>query len=250
MNKNTLLKVILIVTLSILAVFLVLSSSISHLINSLISNGYSYQSLYPLISMPLIALFVAISRIIVGINLSSVYLPTLLVVSSFYLNPILIFGLFTLILTLSYLIKLITNKLHVHFAIKVSLINSLVCLFILPVLFLIKGSFTTNIDPIILVYSSVILALIGEKFLTFKFTKSSFFIEFSQLLKNLAFSAICYYLLGGEILGWQFTPIMNFIKLFPEITIISVILILAIGRYTGLRISEIYRFRKLIFKSK
>lgn len=250
MNKNTLSRAIPAIALGIFSIFLIFSSSISHLITYLIEAGYQYKNLYPLLVMPFIGLFVAICRIMIGINLSSVYLPSLLIISSFYIEPLIVFSIFITVLIISYLIKTISNKLHIHFAVKVSLINSIISLLIFPILLILEFSFKSLSNREIIVYTFLIIALIGEKFLTFKITKSSIFTEFMQVIKNLIFSLVCFFILGGKLGNFQFTYLKELIFVFPEITVICIICILLIGRYSGLRLSEVFRFRKLLFKSK
>jgi hypothetical protein len=98
-----------------------------------------------------------------------------------------------------------------------------------------------NIDLIIniSIFPLLIIILLTENFMEtqlFSSQKEAFQITF----ETLAVAVLCSFIVGSE-------EIQKFIILRPELILIGVALVnLAIGKYTGLRILEYFRFRNLI----
>lgn len=250
MNKSFIFKVIFGVITAILIVLPIIFRSISQIILGLTEKGITIETVYPLILIPVIAMLIALLRIVIGLNFTSVYAPALLIVTSFYLNFELTVSIFLISVILSFLLKSIINRFHIHQAVKISLISSLISIILLICLDLTPaGLFPLQTGSSILL-PVILIALIGEKFYTFKLTKTNAASEISQIIKTVIFSAASFILLGGNFLNWHFTNIKDAILMFPEVIIICTLITFFIGKYTGLRLSEIIRFRKLIFKSK
>jgi hypothetical protein len=55
---------------------------------------------------------------------------------------------------------------------------------------------------------------------------------------SLAMAALAFFIMSREILSYWVT-------VFPEVTLVVLALIIALGRYTGFRITELLRFRQL-----
>ncbi len=219
--------------------------SISHLVQL----GVNIDQVYLLLITPCIALIIATFRIMVGLNVTSIIVPSILVACCFLLGPILTGIIFIGSAVTALFIKYLLNELHLHFSVKMPIIVNLVFILILLLAPLLIANY--QISSITLPSISIIiitLALITEKFLSFKMTQSGLLTDFKNLFKTSLFSLAIYLFLGGGLFSFHWTVIKDFIIFFPEIISVCVILNLLIGRYTGLRISELIRFRDLIFK--
>lgn len=219
--------------------------SISHLLQL----GVNIDQIYLLLIVPCIALIIATSRIIVGMNVSSIIVPSILVACCFILGPILTGIIFIGSALMALFIKYLLNELHMHFSAKMPVIVNLVFILVLllaPILIENYAISSITLPSISLIM--ITLALLTEKFLSFKMTQNGLMTDFKNLFKTSLFSLATYLFLGGDLLGFKWTVVKDFILFFPEIISVCVILNLLIGRYTGLRISELIRFRDLIFK--
>ena len=218
-------------------------------INHLLEIGVNIDQVYLLLIIPCIALIIAIFRIIVGLNVSSIIVPSILISCSFILGPATTAIIFIGSAIMALFIKFLLNELHLHFSVKMPVIVNLVFILILlsaPILIENIAILPSTLPSISLII--ITLGLLTEKFLSFKMTQSGLITDFKNLFKTVLFSLATYLFLGGNLLGFEWPVVKNFILFFPEIISVCVILNLLIGRYTGLRVSELIRFRDLVFK--
>lgn len=247
MEKIDLKKIIFISIFVITCILLGFLGQISHAINLLQSSGIDQNTLYLLLIIPFIALFISFCRIIIGINVPTILIPTILIFSLFTIgfNTTLLFLCLSIILAL--LGKYLITEFHLHFSSKISIIFSFVSIGLILALPFLKNTLALTATAI---YPILIVCFINEKQFSFKISKSSLINDFKSILKVVAFSLFCFFILGGIILSYQFPEIKQFILAYPESILLAFLLNFVIGQYTGLRISEVIRFRKLIFKSK
>jgi hypothetical protein len=216
--------------------------------------AFGYFVIFVLV-LPFIGLFLAISRILIGINIPNIFIPLLIILAAFILGLNLTLAILATNLLLAYLSRYLISEFHLHFAVKTSIVMTLGLIgmiILLPIMQ--KWSFFSPENAyFVIIYSLLTLAIINEKFLTFKMTKSSLWNDFKNLFKTLFFALICFFILGGAIIlpnvTFQWDWLRSIITIYPESIFGALILTILIGRYTGLRISEIFRFRKLIFKN-
>jgi hypothetical protein len=105
-------------------------------------------------------------------------------------------------------------------------------LFLAPVL---KFSALSNVS----IFAVLILVLLSEDFARVQLGKSV------RTALNLTFETLLLSLFSYFFLTLK--PLQEYVLLNPEISLIGIaILDLLLGQYTGLRIMEFYRFRKLI----
>lgn len=243
--------------ISLIALITIVSlGTINHSLDLLISAGISEEILYLLLTLPIIGFFLAFSRIIIGINVQGASLPVLTIFSSFILGPLLTLEIFLIGIIFGYIAKFSILDLRLHFAVKVTLIMSFLSisfLFCLPIINTITP-FEDSLGASIMVLGLLLVNLINDKYLNFKVTKTSIKSNMRTVVNTLIFAFISYFLLGGAFIvnnnSIHFSNLRNFISNYPDSVFIALILTVIIGSYTGLRVTEVFRFRKLIFKSK
>jgi hypothetical protein len=241
--KKLIFSGIFIIACILLAVF----GQISHAINLLQSSGIDRNTLFLLLITPFIALFISFCRIMIGINVPTILIPTILIFSLFTigLNTTIIF--LCLSIALALLGKYLIAEFHLHFSTKISLIFSFVSIGLILALPLLKDTLSLTAAAI---YPILVISFINEKQFSFKISKNSLINDFKSILKVIAFSILCFFLLGGVLYGFQFPEIKQLILAYPESILLALMINFIIGQYTGLRATEVIRFRKLIFKSK
>jgi hypothetical protein len=223
---------------------------ISHSVEQLKTSGIPENSIYIALIIPVIAFFITFSRIIVGISLNNFITSAVIIICSFIIGILPVIVLIILITLIGLILRTLLSDFHCHFVSKIALMLSFLSVILLILLPFIQ-KYLSN-DTNLIIVSIIIFITIIEKYLNFKITKNKIFEDLKNLCVIVISSVIFYFLLGGKlIIGSiliQFTQLKYLITVYPDSIILFIILNLIIGIYTGLRISEMIKFRKLIFK--
>lgn len=189
-----------------------------------------------LMVIPLGLLIVAIFRNIIGINTFGTFSPIILAFA--FMETKLIWGivLFSFVIIISILAKWILDKLKLLFISRLSVILTFVATAMVILIFI---SYQTGLEAIssITILSLIIMIMIVERFSITQLengTKDSLLLSFQTLLVVCA----VYWVMSSQIV--QF-----FMLFFPEIILAILGLLILIGCYTGLRLTELWRFRPL-----
>lgn len=199
------------------------------LIENLLNQGVPSQTIAGLLLFPLITLLIAGSRYLIGIRGLGMFFPAVLAVIFFNLGLVNGLILFLLVLAIVTLGRVLTLRLHLHYLARMSLLIWLVSLGIFLSLFWIK-------NPL---FPLLVLILLGENLVEVQITKGRKE-AFKLVLETLILSFISFFLLSLETL-------QNLVLSQPEIFLILTALgNIFLGRFTGLRLLEYKRFRKLL----
>lgn len=202
-----------------------------------VAHGLPANLIVLMILFPLIALVVAFSRHIIGLQGFGIYIPAVLAVA--FLSTGIMMGI--LIFVAVILSATFTRRLVKFFRLPVLPRTAMLLLGVSVLMMLLIMSaaildlsfiLTVNIFPIL------IIILLTENFMStqlFTSQKESLNITVETLFVALVCSLIV-----------SSTEVQKFIILRPEITLITIaILNWVIGRYTGLRVLEYLRFKEL-----
>lgn len=209
-----------------------------HAIREAVSNGLPVTVLVLLLLFPLIASFIAASRHIIGLRGFGIYIPAVLsvaLVSTGVVEGLLIFFViaiaaliakkFLKIAKLSYLPRTALLLWIVSIGIFITLL-------VAPFINL-TSLLSVNIFPIL------ILILLAENFLDAQ-AKSKQTEALALTIETIVLAVV-----SGYLLKWE--PLQRFALSEPELLIFfSGLINILIGKFTGLRISERFRFRSLI----
>lgn len=183
---------------------------------------------------------IAFSRNVVGIRGFGIFLPAALSVVFVATGPIIGIGLFLIIVAVSTLLRLILRKVKIklQYLPRMSFILWGVVVGVLGALFMapyIRFSQLNNVS----IFAVLILVLLSEDFTRVQLGKSVK-TALSLTFETLVLSLISFFFLTLK-------PLQAYVLLNPEISLLgSAVLDLILGKYTGLRVMEFYRFRKLI----
>lgn len=213
---------------------------IKYAIRGSVNTGVPANTIVLLLLMPIVAFVIAFTRNVIGIRGFGIFLPAALSVVLVATGPFVGIGLFLTIVIVSTVVRIILRKLKLklQYLPRMAFILWAVVLGVLGVLFLapvVKFSDLSNVS----IFAVLILILLSEDFTRVQLGKSAK-TAVSLTFETLVLSLISYLFLTLKML-------QSFVLLNPEISLLSVaILDLILGKYTGLRIMEFYRFRKLI----
>ncbi len=213
---------------------------VKHAIRGAVEAGVPANTIVLLLLLPIVAFVIAFSRNVVGIRGFGIFLPAALSVVFVATGPIVGIGLFLVIVAVSTLVRMILRKLKVklQYLPRMSFILWAVVFGVLGVLFLapvINFPSLANVS----IFAVLVLILLSEDFTRVQLGKSA------KTAVTLTFETLILSLISYGVLILQ--PMRQFVLLNPEISLIlTALLDLILGKYTGLRVMEYYRFRKLI----
>ncbi|MCD6283706.1 hypothetical protein J7J12_00415 [bacterium] len=205
------------------------------LINYPIQNNIQQNIPMLLMMIPVIGTIIAFARQVIGIKGFGIYIPLLLTISFFGMG--LNYGLlmFITVLLTGTGLRLLLKKPRLLYLPRIAIILTLITLIvflILQIKFLNK-IYSRNI------LSILIMIALAEKFINAQIErgKRGAFILTSE---TIGLSILCYYIANFKLL-------QNIISAYPIYVILTILLInVFLGKWTGLRISEYFRFREAI----
>lgn len=195
-----------------------------------------FQNIPNLILMlPIIGTIIAFSRQVIGIKGFGIYIPLLLTLS--FLNIGLKYGLlmFIIILLLGTGLRLLLKKPRLLYLPRIAIILTLITL---AVFLILQINFLNKIYSKNILSVLIMIALL-EKFISTQIERGrrGAFILTSE---TIGLSILCYYVANFKLL-------QNIVSDYPMYVILVILLInVFLGKWTGLRISEYFRFREAI----
>jgi len=213
---------------------------VKYAIRGAVAAGVPANTIVLLLLLPIVAFVIAFTRNVIGIRGFGIFLPAALSVVFVATGPIVGIGLFLVIVIVSTAMRMLLRKLKVklQYLPRMAFILWAVVLGVLGVLFLapvLKFSDLANVS----IFAVLFLVLLAEDFTRVQLGKSV------KTAVNLTFETLILSLISYLFLTFQ--PLQKYVLLNPEISLLLVAAAdLVLGKYTGLRVMEFYRFRKLI----
>lgn len=216
------------------------TNPIKYAVRSSVDAGIPVNMIVLLLLLPIVATVIAAARHLIGLRGFGIFLPAALSVVFVATGPVVGIILFFLIITVSWLVRFLLRrlKLNLQYLPKAALLLWAVSLGVLGLMFLspvykIPGIENVSIFPVL------ILALLAEDFTRISLGKS-FKTALSLTTETMLLALLSYFVLTMQ---WvQEYALLNPEKLLIGIGIIDFVL----GKYVGLRVLEIWRFKKLI----
>ena len=213
---------------------------IKYAIRNAVNAGVPPNTIVLLLLLPLVASVIAATRHLIGIRGFGIFLPAALSVVFLATGPVVGIGLFLIIVAASTLTRILLRKLKIklQYLPRMAIILWVVSIVVLGILFLTP---IVSFIPIanVSIFAVLILALLTEDFIRVQLGKS-IRTAIDLTTETLILSLISYLFLTLK-------PVQKFALLNPEILLISILIFnFLLGKYVGLRLLEIWRFRKLI----
>ncbi len=211
---------------------------LQHAIRFAVSEGVPATTIVLVLLFPLVASLIAGSRHVIGLRGFGIYTPAVLAVafvSTGILEGIIIF--IAIVLT-AVLAKRIFRRTKLSYLPRTALIIWAISLGILAAL-LLAPIFNLVTLMTVNIFAILILVLLSENFLDAQGrTKQAEAIALT--VETIALAAI-----AGLIFKWE--PMHKLVLLEPELLVIGIAALnIIIGKFTGLRLSERFRFRTMI----
>lgn len=219
------------------------SESASHLMDlSLFDLPVQTQNVYRLLMvLPLGALIVVLMRVLVGLPTFGVFMPVLIALAFRETALLTGIGLFSLIVAIALSVRFYFERLYLLLVPRVSAVL-IVVLITMIIISLVSNRMNIHAGLSISLFPLVIISMVVER-MSVVWDESGPTNAFKQACGSLVVAAMCFGVMQHPLVRhWAFV--------FPETILIALAVVLLLGRYSGYRLSEIWRFRHLISDSK
>ena len=190
--------------------------------------------------LPIVATLVAFFRQVVGIKAFGIYTPSIVTFALLAFDPNGIkygIAIFVSIILVGMVSRYILKYFRLLYLPRVAITLSIVSLAILGILIL-AGSFSRTGLASISIFPLLIMITLAEKFVATQIEKGSR-VAFLLAVETLVISVVGYYLISLDMLT-------TLLLAFPWIVLFTFVINFALGKWTGLRITEYLRFRKIL----
>ncbi|MCD6149285.1 hypothetical protein J7J13_00680 [bacterium] len=217
-------------------------NTISPLINYFVSQGVPLETIILILMLPIIATMIAFFRQVVGIKAFGIYTP-LIVTFAFLAMGVngIKYGviIFVSVIFIGMITRFILKKFRLLYLPRVAITLSVVAFSILTIL-VFGGTLHRTGLAAVSIFPLLIMIAIVEKFVTAQIEKGS---KTAILLavETLVISLIGYYLASWDIL-------ISVIVAYPYLVLFTLPINFVLGKWTGLRFAEYYRFREILKK--
>ncbi len=213
-----------------------ITNFLSYSINYLINKGVAIDNIFLLLMLPIIATLIAFLRQILGIKTFGIYTPTIITLS--FIATGLKYGLsiFLIILAVATLLRFLLRKFKLLYLPRMAIVLTILAL-VLLFLFIVGAYFNKTGMIGLSILPILVLIILVEKFVSVQIEKGGF-TAILLSVETILVSVICYWVVNWE---WFKTLILS----YPELVLLTLVVNIILGRWTGLRLSEYFRFRRL-----
>jgi hypothetical protein len=209
---------------------------LSRLVTFFIEKGVSADSVYLILVIPFLTFIVIFFRHVIGVSTFGVYTPVIIAVAFFIIGPLIgVLSFFFAVVT-SYVVKYIFDKFDLLYLPKVALNLSFIALSFLILMFAVVW-FGNSASLSLAVFPMLVMSTLSEKFMAAKL-EEGLHNAVVGVIQTFGVIIISYY-----VMRW--TDFNNLLVSWPEIILLPLLGTLLLGKFSGLRISEYFRFRSL-----
>ena len=209
------------------------------LIAFFVEQGVPIQTVTLLLMLPIIATLVAFFRQVIGIKAFGIYTPSIITFALLAFDPNGIkygIAIFVSVILVGMVARLALKQLRLLYLPRVAITLSVVSLAILGILVLAGSQNRTGLASIS-IFPLLIMITLAEKFVATQIEKGSR-VAFILATETLIISIVGYYLVS-----W--TTLTTLLLSFPWIILFTFLINFYLGKWTGLRVTEYFRFHKI-----
>ncbi len=210
---------------------------ISYGVNYLVNRGISQDTIFLLLAIPIVATLISFGRQVVGVKAFGIYVPTIMTLSFIVTGIRYGVGAFLILLAAATLARIAARRLRILYLPRMAIVLTLVSATIFGTYVISawlgeSGILSLSIFPIL------VMMILTEKFVEVQIEQGN---RQAILLtaETLALAIISYFIITWD----EFT---NLILGYPELVLITLVVNVVLGRFSGLRVVEYFRFRKLL----
>lgn len=215
--------------------------NISPIINYFVDQGVPLVTVTLLLMFPIIATLIASLRQLVGIKAFGIYTPSIIIFA--FLATGIKYGvaLFVSVILVGMIVRLILKKLRILYLPRVAVTLIIVSISILLILTF-GGSMKRTGLAAVSIFPLLIMITLVEKFIATQIEKGN------KTASILALETLVISICGYYLLNWKL--LVNFVIAYPWVILFTIPFNIILGKWTGLRLSEYFRFREVFKKIK
>lgn len=210
---------------------------LSTLVSYMVTKGVSSEMIILLLMLPVILTIITFLKQVVGVTTFGLYTPAVITLSLVALGWQIGLSLLAIILFVGYLTRASMKRYRLLYFPKIATILTVISLVLLVVL-AIAASFGITLAPDT-IFILLIMATLSEEFMSVKeemgLRNALMAVGETVLVALLCFSIV------------QWGVLKSLIIAYPEIVVLTIVVNVFLGKWTGLRLSEVVRFKE-IFK--
>jgi len=195
------------------------------------------QAVYAVLLMvPFGILVIVVLRNLVGFSSFGTFAPVLIALA--FRETELLRGLllFVLIVTLGLLFRFYLERLRLLLVPRLAAVVTIVVL-LMATISIVSHTLELDTGLSVSLFPMVIISKVIER-ISVVWEERGALTAIREGIGSLAMAALAYVVMSNELMGY-------WVSVFPEIDLIVLSVIIALGRYTGFRLTELIRFRQL-----
>jgi hypothetical protein len=213
-------------------------NNISPIISYFVSQGVPLDTVKLLLLFPLIATLIAFLRQVIGIKAFGIYTPAIITFAFLVTGIKYGLAIFASVIVVGMFSRYLLKRFRLLYLPRVAITLTIVTFAILLIL-VIGGSFQRTGLATVSIFPLLIMITLVEKFVTAQIEKGN------KTAVVLAAETLVISLIGYFIVRWEFLAAI--IISYPWLILLTLPINILLGRWTGLRLSEYFRFRE-VFK--
>lgn len=213
-------------------------NAVSYIVNGLVHVGVPLSSVVLVLMLPVIATLIAFSRQIIGVKAFGIFTPTVVTLSFIALGLRSGLIVFIGILIAATFSRLLIRRFRLQYLPRMALVLTIVACSILLLFWI--GGIAGEVHIVgSAVFPILILASLAEQFVDAQTRLGS------KTAARLVAETLALAIVSTLVVQWNI--LRSFIVGYPEAVLITIPINIALGRWSGLRLTEYFRFRDLIF---
>ncbi len=223
-----------------------MSTEYSQLVNVALAYGVPLDTVTLILMLPIVVTIITFFRQVIGIKAFGIYTPAMITfaflaigVQAGEFGKGIKYGtsIFIMVIVIGTLSRILLRKFRLLYLPRMAIVITLVALATLAVL-MIGGFFKRTGLAGVEIFPILIMITLVEKFVSTQIEKGSR-VAIILSLETLIISLISY-----SIIRWQ--PLIGFIQQYPWTILLTIVVNIFLGHWTGLRLMEYFRFKDLI----
>ena len=213
--------------------------NINPIVSYFVEQGVPLVTVTLLLMFPIIATLIAFLRQVAGIKAFGIYTPSIIIFAFLATGIKYGIALFVSVILVGMLVRILIKKFRILYLPRVAITLSIVAIAML-VLLALGGSFQRTGLAAVSIFPLLIMITLVEKFISTQIEKGD------KTAFLLAVETLGIAILGYYLLKWSF--LVDLIISYPWVILLTIPINIILGKWTGLRISEYFRFREVFKK--
>jgi hypothetical protein len=203
-----------------------------------IGSGVPLDTLVLVLLLPIIVTMIAFFRQVIGIKAFGIYTPAIITFALLATNQIK-YGItiFITVILVGTITRYFLKKARLLYLPRVAIMITIVGFSILLLLFA-GGTFNRTGLASVSIFPILIMITLVEKFVAVQIEKGG------RAAVILSLETLFISIIGYYIAGWHF--LISAILQYPWLSLLTIPVNIFLGKWTGLRLSEYFRFRQII----